>query len=125
MKEELDDKDEGRLSQISGQISLLSKEQNKRVKEEKPTRVKEEMQDEPQYFADFQDATYGADWKNIDPRLFASFAIPISWAQMESTVASIETPTTCRIKSNPHGMVKLLGWLFSLEESQGFKSKKS
>ena len=64
------------------------------------------MLDVQQYSADFQDAIYGAGWRNTDQRLSANFATLISSAQMESTAVNIKLLKNSATKLSQRGMAK-------------------
>ena len=64
------------------------------------------MLDVQRYFADFQDAIYGAGWRSTDQRLSASFATLISSAQMESTVVDIKLLKNSATKLSQLGTAK-------------------
>ena len=70
--------------------------------------MKAETQGEQRYFADFQDAIYGAGWRSTDQRLSASFATLISSAQMESTVVNIKLLKNSATKLSQLGTAKSL-----------------
>ena len=66
------------------------------------------MQDEQRYFADFQDATYGAGWRRTEQRLSVNFATLISSAPMASTVVNIKRLKDSATKLSQLGTAKSL-----------------